>query len=164
VLRTAKQSSFEYNKYLVGIELDDTDAKVLYTTVYRHAAPVALNLLTNEIASQYLPFSDGQTLTTYNYPIEGVVQYSERFIKLNTISISNQSAVLLKHLSNESYRLVRNLVHPDKLEERTYSELVKVFNGHFTPKRSTFADRAKFYEAIKSDGETIEEWAARLRG
>ncbi|KOB65100.1 reverse transcriptase, partial [Operophtera brumata] len=46
----------------------------------------------------------------------------------------------------------------------TYSELVKVLNGHFTPKRSTFADRAKFYEAIKSDGETIEEWAARLRG
>ncbi|KOB57463.1 reverse transcriptase, partial [Operophtera brumata] len=72
--------------------------------------------------------------------------------------------MLLTHLSDESYRLVRNLVHPDKLEERTYSELVKVLNGHFTPKRSTFADRAKFYEAIKSDGETIEEWAARLRG
>ncbi|KOB77474.1 reverse transcriptase [Operophtera brumata] len=87
-----------------------------------------------------------------------------QFIKLNTISISNQSAVLLTHPSDKSYRLVRNLVHPDKLEEITYSELVQVLNGHFTPKRWTFADRAKFYEAIKSDSETIKEWAARLRG
>ncbi|KOB52076.1 reverse transcriptase [Operophtera brumata] len=106
-------------------------------------------------------------LSVFDYKIhEWEVFYGKltQFIKLNTISISNQSAVLLTHLSDESYRLVRNLVHPDKLEERTYSELVKVLNGHFTPKRSTFADRAKFYEAIKSDGETIEEWAARLRG
>ncbi|KOB64767.1 reverse transcriptase [Operophtera brumata] len=36
----------------------------------------------------------------------------------------------------------------------------KVLNEYFTLKRSTFADRAKFYEAVRSDGETIEEWNA----
>ncbi|CAH2217100.1 jg8233 [Pararge aegeria aegeria] len=87
-----------------------------------------------------------------------------QFIKLNNITKASQSAVLLTHLSDESYRLVRNLVHPNKLEDCAYSELVEVLNRHFTPKRSTFADRAKFYEASRSDGESIEEWAARLRG
>ncbi|XP_045452693.1 phospholipid-transporting ATPase ABCA3-like [Melitaea cinxia] len=70
VLEMSKIDVLEYNKYLVGIELNETDAKVLYTTVVRHAAPVALNLLTNVIATQLLPYSDGQTVTVYNYPFE----------------------------------------------------------------------------------------------
>ncbi|XP_037292810.1 uncharacterized protein LOC119188862 [Manduca sexta] len=86
------------------------------------------------------------------------------FIVLNNIPDGHKSAVLLTNLSEESYRLIRNLVYPKKLEESTYNELVKLLDGHFTPKKSTFVDRAKFYEAIKSDGESIEEWAARLRG
>ncbi|XP_045452694.1 phospholipid-transporting ATPase ABCA3-like [Melitaea cinxia] len=70
VLRTGKNDIIEYNKYLFGIELNKTDATILYTTVVRHAAPVALNLLTNMIATQLLPYADGQTITTYNHPID----------------------------------------------------------------------------------------------
>lgn len=36
----------------------------------RHAAPVALNLLTNVIATQLLSHADGKTITTYNHPID----------------------------------------------------------------------------------------------
>ncbi|XP_060801414.1 uncharacterized protein LOC132901778 [Amyelois transitella] len=106
-------------------------------------------------------------LTIFDHKIhEWEVFYGKltQFIKLNNISVENQSAVLLTNLSDESYRLVRGLVHPNKLEESNYSELVKLLNTHFTPKRSTFVDRAKFYDAVKSDGESIEDWAARLRG
>lgn len=49
-----------------------------------------------------------------------------QFIKLNNIVKVNQSAVLLTHLLDESYRLVRNLVHPNKLDEIDYS--VRVCN------------------------------------
>ncbi|XP_049866819.1 uncharacterized protein LOC126381112 [Pectinophora gossypiella] len=86
------------------------------------------------------------------------------FIKLNDIKSEKQSAVLLTNLSDDSYRLVSNLLHPKKIEEATFSELVNELNAHFTPRRSTFADRSKFYEAVKMDGESAEEWAARLRG
>ncbi|CAH2089838.1 unnamed protein product [Euphydryas editha] len=74
VLRTGKRDIIEYNKYLIGIELNNTDATVLFTTVVRHAAPVAMNLLTNVIATQLLPYADGQTVTTYNYPIESSLE------------------------------------------------------------------------------------------
>ncbi|XP_073947742.1 uncharacterized protein [Choristoneura fumiferana] len=87
-----------------------------------------------------------------------------QYIKLNQISDDVTSALLLTHLSDESYRLVRNLVHPSKLEEKTYEELVEVLSKHFTPKRSTFADRAKFFETTKSVAESCQDWAARLRG
>ncbi|XP_046970416.1 phospholipid-transporting ATPase ABCA1-like [Vanessa cardui] len=69
VLRIGQKDIMEYNNYLVGIELNDTDAEVLFTTVVRHAAPVALNLLTNTLATQLLPYADGQTVTTLNHPV-----------------------------------------------------------------------------------------------
>ncbi|XP_045502150.1 ATP-binding cassette sub-family A member 2-like [Colias croceus] len=69
ILRISKRDQLEYNKYLVGVELNDTDAKVLYTTRIRHAAPVAMNLLTNVLATQLLPWADGTTLTTINHPL-----------------------------------------------------------------------------------------------
>ncbi|XP_047536048.1 phospholipid-transporting ATPase ABCA1-like [Vanessa atalanta] len=69
VVRIGQKDILEYNNYLVGIELNDTDAEILFTTVVRHAAPVALNLLTNTIATQLLPYADGQTVTTLNHPV-----------------------------------------------------------------------------------------------
>lgn len=87
-----------------------------------------------------------------------------QFLKLNKITDDNKSAVLLTHLSDESYRLARDLVHPKDLEKLSYDELTKALGDHFTPKRSTFADRAMFYEAVKQDNESIEDWAARIRG
>ncbi|XP_047024965.1 uncharacterized protein LOC124633699 [Helicoverpa zea] len=88
----------------------------------------------------------------------------EQFIKLNAIKSESKSALLLTHLSDNSYRLARNLLHPAVLEEVAFEDLVKKLDQHFTPKRCTFADREKFYEAKKSEGESVEEWAARVRG
>lgn len=71
-----------------------------------------------------------------------------QFIKLNKISALNKNAVLLTHLSDESYHLIQNLVYPNKLKGTVYNELVNVLNDHFTPKRSTFVDRAIFYKQL----------------
>lgn len=88
----------------------------------------------------------------------------EQFIKLNSITNDRKCPLLLTHLSDESYRLAKNLVHPKKLEEVEYTELVRQFNRHFSPKRCTFADRERFFEARRATGESIEEWAVRVRG
>ncbi|KAJ8717469.1 hypothetical protein PYW08_005868 [Mythimna loreyi] len=69
MISIGKMGMLEYKKYLVGIEVNDTDAKILYTAIYRHAAPVSLNLLSNLLAAHYIPSSDGNTITTMNYPI-----------------------------------------------------------------------------------------------
>ncbi|CAH2089853.1 unnamed protein product [Euphydryas editha] len=77
---------YEYNKYIVGIKLNDTDATVLFTKRVNLAAPVALNLLTNIIATQLLPYADGQTVTTYNYPIERFQPYKFIVHKNNIVT------------------------------------------------------------------------------
>ncbi|XP_047030747.1 phospholipid-transporting ATPase ABCA7-like [Helicoverpa zea] len=68
-LRTAQEDILEYNKYLVGFEVNETDAKILYTTTIRHAAPVALNLLSNILATRYMSWADGHSLTARNDPV-----------------------------------------------------------------------------------------------
>lgn len=88
----------------------------------------------------------------------------EQFIKLNSIDEDCKSALLLTHLSDESYKLAQNLVHPTELNSVSYSVLVSVFNQHFKTVKSTFAEKARFYEATRAIGESVEEWAARLRG
>ncbi|XP_063380260.1 uncharacterized protein LOC134666884, partial [Cydia fagiglandana] len=65
---------------------------------------------------------------------------------------------------HESYRLLRNLVYPDDIEKKTYKELVEVLDKHFKPKQCSFVEKAKFYGATRSPGETLGDWAARLRG
>ncbi|XP_061707862.1 uncharacterized protein LOC133518246 [Cydia pomonella] len=89
----------------------------------------------------------------------------KQFLGLNAITDEGKKkAVLLTHLSDDAYRLLVNLAHPKDVETEKYEDLLGLLNGHFVPKRSTFTDKAKFYNAVKADGEKIEDWAARLRG
>ncbi|KPI94545.1 ATP-binding cassette sub-family A member 3 [Papilio xuthus] len=62
-----KEDIMEYNKYIAGIEINDTDAVVLYTTRIRHAAPIALNLLTNMLSGAPAQAE----VVTYNQPLLG---------------------------------------------------------------------------------------------
>ncbi|KAI8419781.1 hypothetical protein MSG28_008441 [Choristoneura fumiferana] len=73
MLRTGVEDILEYNKYLVGIELNDTDAKALYTTIVRHAAPVAVNLMSNILASQLVGGADARTIP-HKPPHRGLVR------------------------------------------------------------------------------------------
>jgi hypothetical protein len=88
-----------------------------------------------------------------------------QFFKVNeSIKPDNKCAVLITHLSDDSYRLARNLVYPRDLEVLDYDQLITVFDNHFNVKKCSFADKAKFYGATKKSDESLSEWAARLRG
>ncbi|XP_045540087.1 uncharacterized protein LOC123722419 [Papilio machaon] len=87
-----------------------------------------------------------------------------QFLKINKIEDGDKGGVLLTHVTDETYRLIRNLSYPQEVESLSYSELVLLLDGHFKPKVCTFADKANFYEATRSPGESLGDWAARLRG
>ncbi|KAI5638955.1 hypothetical protein NE865_08407 [Phthorimaea operculella] len=91
----------------------------------------------------------------------------KQFLKLNETVIkedTSKCALLLSNLADDTYRLTRNLLHPKDLDKVTFGELTTALDGHFKPKQCTFADRAKFYDARRSPGESVDDWAARLRG
>ncbi|XP_063634988.1 uncharacterized protein K02A2.6-like [Cydia splendana] len=85
-----------------------------------------------------------------------------QYVKLNKVTEDNKCALLLTHLSDETYRLVRNLVHPKKVEDSKFEELVAALDKQLAPKRCIFVERAKFYEATRDVAENIEQWAARI--
>ncbi|XP_047996703.1 phospholipid-transporting ATPase ABCA1-like [Leguminivora glycinivorella] len=82
IIRIGKADIAEYNKYLVGIEINDTGIKALYTTTVRHAAPVALNLLTNALSTRLLTGENVHTITTRNHPLRGAFVPFQEKIKL----------------------------------------------------------------------------------
>ncbi|XP_026322562.1 uncharacterized protein LOC113232139 [Hyposmocoma kahamanoa] len=88
----------------------------------------------------------------------------KQFLKLNDVKEDKKGPLLLTHLSDDTYRLLQNLIHPKNLEEASYADILAVLSEHLTPKRCTFADRERFCEAKRATGESVEEWAARIRG
>lgn len=87
-----------------------------------------------------------------------------QFLKVNKVEETCKSAILITHLSDETYRLVRNLAYPKEVDELSFSQLVNLLDSHFKQRQTSFADRAKFYGAVRSPGESLGDWAARLRG
>ncbi|XP_045453790.1 uncharacterized protein K02A2.6-like [Melitaea cinxia] len=73
-------------------------------------------------------------------------------------------AILLNCMSQDSYRLIRDLLHPEKPENVSYKTIVDTLNAHFEPKKCVYAEREKFYDAKKESGESLMNYAARLRG
>ncbi|XP_045537568.1 ATP-binding cassette sub-family A member 7 [Papilio machaon] len=67
LVQYGKEDIMEYNKYIAGIEINDTDAVVLYTTRVRHAAPIALNLLSNMLSGAPAQAE----VVAYNQPLHG---------------------------------------------------------------------------------------------
>lgn len=105
-------------------------------------------------------------LTTFDYKSCEWLIYKGRltqFLKVNDIKEENKSAILITHLSDDSYRLVRNLAYPQDLEELDYKKLVELLDTHFKRKQCSFADKAKFYGAKRNTGESLGDWAARMR-
>lgn len=86
-----------------------------------------------------------------------------QFFIVNNISV-NKSAILITHLSDESYRLLRKLAYPKEVDKLQYEDLVSLLDSHFKPKQCSFVDKAKFFDAVRSPGEKLGDWAARLRG
>ncbi|XP_072942967.1 phospholipid-transporting ATPase ABCA3-like [Epargyreus clarus] len=69
ILRIGKSGIKKYSNYLIGIEVNETDAKVWYSTVYLHTAPVGLRLLGRYMAARALPAAGAHTLAARNWPL-----------------------------------------------------------------------------------------------
>ncbi|XP_072941351.1 uncharacterized protein [Epargyreus clarus] len=75
-----------------------------------------------------------------------------------------RKAILLSALSEGTYRLATDLALPKKVQNVPYEDLLKILDGHFSPKRIGFGERHNFYAAVQHTCESHSQWAARLRG
>ncbi|XP_037294913.1 uncharacterized protein LOC119189435 [Manduca sexta] len=73
-------------------------------------------------------------------------------------------AILLSALKEATYKLASDLALPKDLQDVPYEDIIKILDDHFTPKKCGFSERQKFYSSVQQQGETHQQWAARLRG
>ena len=72
-------------------------------------------------------------------------------------------AILLTAMGNKSYKLLRSLVAPNPLTDKTFDELVKVMKDHQKPTPSVIVQRHKFDTRDRQPNESVAEFLAKLR-
>ncbi|KAI5636593.1 hypothetical protein NE865_10709 [Phthorimaea operculella] len=76
---------------------------------------------------------------------------------------AKRRAILLSSLSESTYRLVRDLAQPVEVGAELYANIIKLLDSHFKVKKCGFAERHKFHSAVQEPGESLKQWAVRVR-
>ena len=120
----------------------------------RRAVPAAL------LACMALP-------VPFTHHRSGASSYAERlvhyFVANDIEAEEKRRSILLTAVGPSTYRLLKTLASPKKLEEFTFKELVKLAASHFDPKPSPIVKHFEFNSRCQKKGETIAVFVAELR-
>ena len=81
---------------------------------------------------------------------------------LNKLTDDQKCRCLISIMGADTYKLLRNLLHPNKPSERTFSENWKNLIDNFSPKPIIIAERFKFYTRNQKEGESIASYIVTL--
>jgi RNase H-fold protein (predicted Holliday junction resolvase) len=87
----------------------------------------------------------------------------EQFVAANKIEDNARVATLLANLGSTAYGTLRILVSPTKPGTVSLENIDKALNSHYGPQTIVIAERFKFYKAHQEEGESVQQFAARLR-
>ena len=83
------------------------------------------------------------------------VKQLENFFAANDIDAENKKrAVFLSVVGASTYKILRNIVSPDKPADKTFPELVEALLRHFHLKPSEIVKRFKFHSRVRKPGES----------
>ena len=72
-------------------------------------------------------------------------------------------AILLSVCGASTFKLIRSLIDPDKLNSAPYKDLVAKVKEHYDPKPSSIVQRHKFNKRMRQPSESIAKYVAALR-
>ena len=81
----------------------------------------------------------------------------------NGVEDDKKVPVFLSIVGSKTYSVLRNLVAPTLLQEKTLAQLVVILKSHFEPKPVIIAERFHFHRRSQAMGESITEYLAELR-
>ena len=91
------------------------------------------------------------------------VERLEFFLIANKVAEEEMKrATLLSVIGPRTFKLLRNLLTPEKPGDKPYADLVKVLTDHFNLKPSEIVQRGKFYGRSRKPGESIATFVAEL--
>ena len=72
-------------------------------------------------------------------------------------------SVLLTVCGKETYSLVKSLVAPNNVKDKSFEQIVSLLDRHFKPKPSVTVARFKFNMCLKKGHQSVSEYIAELR-
>ncbi|XP_031432706.1 uncharacterized protein K02A2.6-like [Clupea harengus] len=107
------------------------------------------------------------TLSTFDAKEQTWEEYCEvldQFFEANGIDDGEkQRAILISVVGPATYKLMRNLVSPDKPSSKTFDQLTQVMKEHFNPKPSEMVQRYVFDSRSRQPTESVSAYVAELR-
>lgn len=87
----------------------------------------------------------------------------EQFFEINDVPEEKKKAILITSISDDVYKTLRDVCHPNLPKTKTFDELCALLNKQFVVKTSVFRERVTFYNAKQTSGESIANWFARIK-
>eukprot|EP00731_Ephydatia_muelleri_P015743 Em0009g167a len=94
----------------------------------------------------------------------GYIDRFQQFLVVNDVKDpKKQAACLITVIGASTYKLLENLLSPEKPATKKLDELIEVLQHHFQPKVITIAERFKFHQRSQADGKSVVDYMAKLR-
>ena len=107
------------------------------------------------------------TIGVFDPALEEWSEYSERlvhyFVANDIVADDKRRAVFLTVVGPATYRLLKTLASPQKLDEFEFSQLVDLAMSHYNPKPSPIVKRFEFNSRCQREGESIAAYVAEVR-
>ncbi len=105
-------------------------------------------------------------LTEFSPEAETIAAYLERvelFFTANSIGEDKKVALFLSVIGAKTYSLLRDLLSPEKPQDKPLPVLFKKLKDHYEPKPLVIAERFCFHRRDQGASESIAEYTAELR-
>ena len=89
------------------------------------------------------------------------MERAQLFFTANDIP-DRKTPVFLRVVGGSTYGLLRNLVAPANLKDKSFEEIVKVFKAHFEAKLIIIAERYRFHRREQAPDESVTAYLAKL--
>ena len=95
--------------------------------------------------------------------ISAYLEHVELFFTANGIKDKKKVAMLLSVIGPKIYALLRDLLAPDKLQDKSVTHLLEMLEKHYELKPVIITKRFHFHRQDQASGESIAEYLAELR-
>ena len=86
-----------------------------------------------------------------------------KLFEANSIEDTRNVPVFLNVIGGKTYDLLRNLLSPTDLKDKSFDKLVETLKGHFEPKPIVITERFHFYKRSQADSESVAQFIAELQ-
>lgn len=116
-----------------------------------------LNKANTGFVGMVYAFTPGDCIDTY-------FEHMKYLLDLNNYTdAKKKKSFLVTAIGLENFKTLINLVRPDKIEDKTFEELVAALTTHFKPKPNEISETFKFYRRKQRQDESIADYVIELK-